>query len=247
MDGRWALVTGSSRGLGLEIALALARGGFRLAINGRDPDILARGVERLEAVAAVGHQAICLDLAAEGAPVALQQRLKLLGVSVTVLVNNLGGGVPGDRRNVPTDVLRAAMRLNLEVGVEVNNAFYDDLKVNRGVVVHIGSTASLHFDAPPGYVISKAALNAYVKNAARSFAKDGICIFAVLPGMLEHEGSYIGRLSRTDPDRYRDALADSTYGRFTTSLETARFIAVAVAVDSPMLNGSLIQFDGGKE
>lgn len=247
MSSPWALVTGASRGLGLEIALALAAAGFRVVVNGRDSNALARAVERLQAVSSEGHRSICLDLAEEDGPARLCLRLRELDVSVSVLINNVGGGVPGDRRNIPTDVMRAAMRLNLEVGVELNNALYDDLKRQQGTVVHIGSTASLHFNAPPGYVISKAALNAYVKHAARSFAKDGICIFAVLPGMLEHEGSYADRLSATDPERYRDMLNDTPYGRFVTSSETARFVASTVTSGKPMLNGALVQFDGGVE
>jgi NAD(P)-dependent dehydrogenase (short-subunit alcohol dehydrogenase family) len=247
MNERWALVTGSSRGLGLEIALAMAGAGFRVVITGRNPEALALAMGKLEAVSAIGHQAVCLDLAEEDSPVKLQARLNQLGVSVSVIVNNLGGGVPGDRRNIPTDILRASMRLNLEVGIEINNLLYEDLKVNKGIIVHIGSTASLHFDAPPGYVISKTALNAYVKNAAMTFAKEGVCIFAVLPGILDHEGSYINKLQRSNTERYGKFLSESVFGRFTTSTEVARFIVKIIEARTPMINGALIQFDGGKD
>ncbi len=247
MEMKWALITGSSRGLGLEIALEMARAGFSTVITGRNQKSLTAVLSTLKSMNSGEHHAVCLDLAEEGAPAELHAQLKTISISPSIVVNNLGGGVPGDKRNIPIEILRASLRLNLEVGIEINNLFYEDLKANDGVIVHIGSTASLHFDAPPGYVISKTALNAYVKNAALTFAKDNVCIFAVLPGMLEHEGSYINKLHHSNPQRYDQFLSQSVFRRFTTSSETARFIVKVVEARTPMINGALIQFDGGKE
>lgn len=247
MKTKWALITGSSHGLGLDIALEMAQAGFSTVITGRNQKSLSAALSTLKSKNSGQHHAICLDLVEEGAPAELHAQLKKINISPSVIVNNLGGGVPGDKRNIPIEILRASLRLNLEIGIEINNLFYDDLKTNNGVIVHIGSTASLHFDAPPGYVISKTALNAYVKNAARTFAKDNVCIFAVLPGILEHEGSYINKLHHSNPQRYDQLLAQSVFGRFTTSSETARFIVKIIEARTPMINGALIQFDGGKE
>ena len=247
MKGGWVLITGSSQGLGLEIAVRLAQYGFRTVITGRIQEKLSRAIERLNSVSSPVHLSVCMDLTEEEAPASLRETLADFGVSPSIIINNLGGGVPGDRRNIPLDILRASMRLNLEVGVEINNLFYDDLKTNQGVVVHIGSTASLHYDAPPGYVISKSAINAYVKNAARSFAKDNVCIWAILPGILMHDGSYVDNLKLSDPDRYEKFLSQSIFGRFTRSSEVADFIANTIISPTSMLNGSLVQFDGGKE
>jgi len=247
MKDRWALITGSSQGLGLEIALKLAQSGFRMVITGRNHEKLSRAIEELNSVSGAVHLSVCMDLVEDESPAKLREILADYGVSPSIIVNNLGGGVPGDRRNIPLDILRAAMRLNLEVGVEINNLFYDDLKKNQGIVVHIGSTASLHYDAPPGYVISKSAINAYVKNAARSFAKDNICIWAILPGILMHDGSYADNLKLSDPDRHEKFLSQSIFGRFTKSSEVAEFIANTIISPTMMLNGSLVQFDGGKE
>ena len=246
MINKWSLVTGSSRGLGLDIALEMAAGGFSVVITGRNPETLAAAMEKLSKSSPLEHCAVCIDLAAEDGPQKLYTVLKEKGIAPCVIVNCLGGGVPGDRRNVPTDILRASLRLNLEVGIEINNLFYEDIKTSAGVIIHIGSNASIHLDTPPGYAISKAALNAYVKNAARTFAKEGVCIFAVLAGILDYEGSYFNRLSHTNPERYQKALSETTFGRFTTSQETARFIVKILQAQTPMISGALIQFDGGK-
>jgi NAD(P)-dependent dehydrogenase (short-subunit alcohol dehydrogenase family) len=246
VNKEWVLVTGSSKGLGFEIAKAFAQAGWRPVLTGRNSDALDAAAKKINSMADIECTAVCLDLTEEGAAVQLHEQLQSRGISLSLIVNNLGGGVPGDRRNIPQNILRASLRLNLEAGVEINNEFYDDIKANKGVIIHIGSMASLDFDAPPGYVISKAAVNAYVKNAARMFAKDGVCIFAVLPGVLEHEGSYISRKFQTDKERYNAFLAQTTFGRFASSAETARFIVKMIEAKTPMMNGAIIQFDGGK-
>lgn len=245
MTGNWVLITGSSRGLGLEIAIKFAQAGFRTVITGRTEETLAQALAKIKSLSHPVHLSVRMDMTAEESPQLLFNRLKQQGITISVIVNNLGGSVPGDRRNIPPDILRKSMRLNLETGVEINNLFYDDLKEQIGMIVHIGSTASLHFDAPPGYVISKTAVNAYVKNAARAFAKDNVCICAILPGILEHEGSYIDRMRVADQGRYEMALAKTAFGRFATSEEVARFVITIVNAKSSMLNGALIQLDGG--
>jgi NAD(P)-dependent dehydrogenase (short-subunit alcohol dehydrogenase family) len=247
MTQKWALITGSSRGLGFEIALALAENGFHTVITGRNPQSLESAAEKITAKTKTNPVAVCVDLVEAGGPEKLYARLNELSISPSVIVNCLGGSIPEDRRNIPTEILRASIRLNLEVGIEINNLFYDDLRTNHGIVVHIGSTASLHHDAPPGYVISKAAINAYVKNAARTFGREGVCIFAVLPGILDHEGSYINRMKEVRTERYKQALSESIFSRFTNSEETARFIVKSIEAGTPMLNGAIIQFDGGKD
>lgn len=244
---KWALVTGSSRGLGFLLAHALATAGYGVVLTGRDSQSLGQAEQDIRALGIAPCMGVCLDLAEPGAPAKLHSAVKAKDVSLAVIVNCLGGGVPGDRRNIPTETLHRAMRLNLEVGIEVNNLFYEDMAAQRGVIVHIGSTAALHFDAPPGYVISKHAINAYVKNAAKTFAREGVCIFAVLPGILDYTDSYIDKLRRSDPERSQKALEETTYGRFTTGSELARFLVAIIEHGTPMLNGSLVQFDGGKE
>lgn len=245
-DEKWALVTGSSQGLGFILARGLADAGYGVILTGRRRKVLDQAAQHLAEQGAVCLP-FCLDLTGPDAAVELRRLAKAEGVCPSVIVNCLGGGVVGDRQNVPTEILGQAMRLNLEAGIEINNAFYDDLKARRGVIAHIGSTASLHFDAPPGYVISKSAINAYVKNAARTFAREGVCIFAVLPGILDYEGSYINQLSQAAPERYKAALAQAPYGRFAAGDELARFLTATIEYGTPMVNGALMQFDGGKE
>lgn len=243
---KWALVTGSSGGLGFLLAQALLRAGYGVVLTGRHQERLDTAVGILEDEQHGHCIGVCLDLTENGAAKILHSAVKEHFVALSLVVNNLGGSVQGDRRNIPTEVLNAAMRRNLTAGIDINNIFYDDLAENSGVIAHIGSTAALHFDAPPGYVISKFALHGYIKNAARMFAKEGVCIFGVLPGILDYEGSYINMMQSTHPERYQEFLDKTTYGRFPTGEELARFLAGLVQCGVPMINGALLQFDGGE-
>jgi len=243
---KWALVTGSSKGLGCELALELAVKGFNLIIHGRDTHLLQNVQTEIEK-SKRDCLAIALDLTPDMATEKLHRIIKNKNISLSVLINNLGGGVIGDTRNISTEALRNSIRLNLEIGIELNNLFYDDLKANQGIICHIGSTASLHHDAPPGYVISKTALNGYIKNAARTFGSEGVTIFGILPGMLDHAESYINRCKQTNPLKYESFLTQSIQDRFTTSREAAMFTVSTINHGIPMINGALISFDGGRD
>ncbi len=244
---RYAIVTASSRGLGFEIAVALAKKGDIPVITGRNELSLSESAKKIKSITGREALPVVIDFLEEDASKFFYDELKKMNVSPSIIINNLGGAVAGDKRNIDIKVLREAMRLNLEVGIEINNIFFEDLKKLSGTIVHIGSTASLHYDAPPGYTISKSALNAYIKNAAPNFARDGVCIFGILPGILDHEGSAFDSMKISNPDRYQKALDAAPYRRFVKSSEVAEYIVKLLDVNSPMINGSLIKVDGGTD
>lgn len=244
---KYAIVTGSSRGLGFEIALSLAKKGDIPVITGRNEFSLSESAEKIKSVTGREALPVLIDFSEEDASKCFYDKLKKKNVSPSIIINNLGGAVVGDKRNIDIRVLRETLRLNLEVGIEINNIFFEDLKRLSGTIVHIGSTAALHYDAPPCYTISKSALNAYIKNAAPNFARDGVCIFGILPGILDHEGSIFNRIKISDPDRYQKAIDAAAYRRFVKSSEVAEYVVKLLGVESQMINGALIKIDGGTD
>ncbi|NEV60550.1 SDR family NAD(P)-dependent oxidoreductase [Thiorhodococcus minor] len=243
----YALVTGSSGGLGYCIAREFARHGVVPILTGRDPESLQRASRSIEDVSGLTPLSFSGDLTEASAPAQLYEYVSDRGAIPRYLAHNLGGGIRGDRKNPPREVLRPSFRLNFEVAVELNALFYDDLTKLSAKILHIGSTSSLHYDAPPGYLVSKAAIIPYVKNAAKSFAEDGLSIFAILPGMLEHPGSYTDRLRARDPQRHARFLEGMPYGRFVPSADVAKYAVSLCLVDSPMINGSIVVIDGGAD
>ncbi|ADC62866.1 SDR family oxidoreductase [Allochromatium vinosum] len=241
----YALITGSSSGLGYCIAKVFAKHGITPILTGRDQASLNRAANFIQRESALNPIRFAGNLTDDSIPMALHRFICDQGITPRYLVHNLGGGIQGDCKNPPLCVLRKSFRLNFEVSIEINSIFYDDLKKTSAKIVHIGSTSSLHHDAPPSYLTSKSAILPYVKNAARSFAKDGLTIFAVLPGMLDHPGSYVDRLRIGDPDRHDRFLEKMTYGQFVPSIEVAHYIVSLCLVESNMINGSIITIDGG--
>lgn len=241
----YALITGSSSGLGYCIAETFSKRGITPILTGRDPQSLECAAQSIRSCFDLNPIKFVKDLTEDSSPTDLYRFVRDQGLIPRYLIHNLGGGVKGDCKNPPLHILRKSFRLNIEVAIELNALFYDDLKNYSSKIVHIGSTSSLHYDAPPSYLISKAAIIPYVKNAAQSFAKDGLTIFAVLPGMLDHPGSYIDRLMTQDPDRYVGFLKKMTYGRFVPSSEVANYLVSLCLIDSTMINGSIVTIDGG--
>lgn len=241
----YALVTGSSAGLGYSVALEFSKRGIIPILTGRSLYTLNQAIESIKNISGLTSIAFSKDLTENCGPTALYDFVSSQKIIPRYLIHNLGGGIKGDCKNPPLDILRQSFRLNLEVAIELNTLFYEDLKTHSSKIVHVGSTSSLHYDAPPSYLISKTAIIPYVKNAARSFAKDGLTIFAVLPGMLSHAGSYIDRLAIDNPERYAQFLQKMTYKKFIPSEDVANYIVSLCLIESTMINGAIIKIDGG--
>jgi NAD(P)-dependent dehydrogenase (short-subunit alcohol dehydrogenase family) len=113
LSGKVALVTGSSRGIGLATALAFAREGASVALSGRDAATLAKAGEKLRA--AGGRHALCPGDVTDpaGAAAVVEAAAKQLG-AIDILVNNVGGSAGGRRILDSTDEdWRAVLELNL--------------------------------------------------------------------------------------------------------------------------------------
>ena len=182
--GRTALVTGASAGIGKAFAERLAERGYDLVLT-------ARRADRLDAVAAElsrhGTQLHVLpaDLADPAAPAALCEALGRRGLSIDVLVNNAGYGVPG--RYVRSSWQQQADFLQvLVVAVaELTHRLLPPMIERRwGRIVQIASLAAL-VPAAPGhtlYAASKAFLVKFTEALAPEVAADGVHVTAVCPG-----------------------------------------------------------------
>jgi 3-oxoacyl-[acyl-carrier protein] reductase len=244
LEGRIALVTGSSRGLGFEIARVLAEEGCRVILNGRDSQALERARALLggesEAIAAdVGDPAQCDKMAAAAA--ARHGRLD-------VLVCNVGSG-----RSVPPGSETAAdwermMRVNLYAATIAVQAFQPLLERARGSVVCISSICGIEaLGAPVTYSAAKAALNAFVRSAARPLAAAGVRINAIAPGNLLFEGSVWADRMKTDPASVQAMLErEVALRRLGSAREIADFVAFLASPRAAFATGAVFRVDGGQ-
>jgi len=233
-------ITGSSKGLGFEIALEFSKIGYCVVLNGRDEAVLKQKLTLLDDN---GHFVFKQDFLLEDAIENTEKFFDKIGLAPDIIVHSLGGKLDGDFHPIKPQTLHATMRLNLESAIGINNIFIPHMSQNKGgYIAHIGSLAGINANASPCYAISKAALHAYIKNSARYYAKQGIAIFGVVPGILGHTGSDWDRKKELEPQKYTNRLSQTLSGSFINPNEIAKYIVSLSVVPSKIISGSILEF-----
>jgi len=238
LDGKVAMVTGSTRGIGRAVAEALALAGAKVAVIGRDQ-------ARAEAAAAqIGHGAqgfACdvTDAAAVDACVAAIE--KALG-TIQVLVNN--AGVTKD--NVFLRLTDADWDVVLEANLKgafrtIRAASRGMMKARWGRIINISSVVGLMGNkGQANYAASKAGLLGLTKSIARELASRGITVNAVAPGFIETDMT-----ARLTPEQ-RDALAKGIpLERLGTPADVAAAVLFLASDGAAYITGQVLVVDGG--
>ncbi len=245
LAGKTALVTGSSRGIGRAIGLALAKEGVRVAFSSRGgPDLDA-------AIAAAGSGAVAVtgDLStAEGAEKISRDALAALG-GVDILVNNVGGS--GARRFFPDsdeDDLQSTLDKNLWPAFRLSRALIPSMQSRGGgAIVMITSIWGRESGGGPSYNVAKAAEMSLAKAMARDLAKDNIRVNSVAPGSVLFPGGSWERRQKADPEGIAAFVArDLPFGRFGRPEEIADVVCFLCSPRASWVAGACITVDGGQ-
>ena len=244
ISGRTAFVTGGGSGLGAATARALATAGARVAIFDRDA---AKG----EAVAQeLGGRFFACDVSdAAGAEAAIAEAVAALGAP-SVLVNCAGIGtasrIVGREGPMPLDAFERVIRVNLvgsfnmmRLAAAQMSTAEPDANGQRGVIISTASVAA--FEGQIGqaaYAASKGGIVSLTLPAAREFARFGIRVLAIAPGL------FLTPLLAELPDETRDALGASipNPSRLGRPEEFADLVLAMVRND--YLNGEVVRLDG---
>ena len=185
-----ALITGASGGIGEEFAVQLARRGANLVLVARRADKLAQLHDRLLAE----HPGITVDIIAEdlalpGSGADLGNKVRALGRTVDVLVNNAGVGLHSKFVDQPPEVNAAQIQLNCGTLVDLTARFLPSMaQRGHGVVINVASTAS--FQPTPGmavYGATKAFVLSYSEALWQECRGTGVKVLALCPGATETE------------------------------------------------------------
>jgi NAD(P)-dependent dehydrogenase (short-subunit alcohol dehydrogenase family) len=186
MIERAALVTGANRGIGLEVARQLARGGLRVVLGSR---VEGRGEEAAGRLAAEGLSVrpVRLDVADPASITEAARELRASGVAVDILVNN-AGIYPGDKLlEMGVETLETALAVHLLGPFHACRAFVPGM-IARGYgrIVNVSSgygSFGEGLEGPPAYSLSKAALNALTVKLAQE-VPESVKVNAVCPGWV---------------------------------------------------------------
>jgi gluconate 5-dehydrogenase len=243
LDGRIALVTGSSAGIGLALARGLAQAGARVVLNGRDPARLAQARAELqgEGLAVASHGFDVTDRAAVDAAVEAIERD--LG-AIDILVNNAGM-----QRRTPFAEFAPAdweqlMRTNLDSVFHVSQAVTRRMiPRGRGRIVNICSVMSeLGRPGIVPYTASKGAVKMMTKGMATELGPLGITVNGIGPGYFQTE---LNRKLVDDP-AFSGWLVGRTPARRWGEVEELAGAAVFLASEAGrFVNGHILYVDGG--
>jgi 3-oxoacyl-[acyl-carrier protein] reductase len=243
LEGRVALVTGGSRGIGRAICKVLAEEGASIGVNYRSGQ--AQAEEVVQEIVAAGGKAVALEGDVSdyaNAETVVAQTVEQLG-GLHILVNNAG-------------ISRDALIYNMEPG-----DWLDVMRVNFGGVFNFTKAALGHFmseregtivnvssmmgergwTGESNYAASKGAINAFTRCAAVELARFGIRVNAVLPGFAPTE-MVSGLLEK---DGGKGILKQIPLRTFATVEEVAHVVSFLAGPDSSYMTGSLVTVDGG--
>ncbi len=186
LEGKRALVTGGTKGIGAAIAVDLARQGADVAINGRNHDEDAAVTKR--AIEAAGRKCaiIVADVARpEDAERAVQEAAKLLG-GIDVLVHSAGGPSWGTIEKCSPEQWRATFAVHVDAAYYLCRAALPLMRQNReGAIILVSSVAGIR-GIPSGiaYAAVKGAILQFTRSLARDTADDNIRVNCVAPGVI---------------------------------------------------------------
>ncbi len=244
LDGRVALVTGASRGIGLAIARALASAGATVVANGREASRLGPAVATIQGEGGMA-EALAFDVRDAGAATEAIARIVRERGRLDILVSNVGGGVrkplaghsDADFMAAIDGNLLAAFRLAREAAGPMSKAGFGRILVTssiNGAVARPGMA---------GYAAAKAGLNGLVRALAVELAPAGICVNALAPGYFPTEGN--AQLRAQNPDLVARVVARTPMGRWGALHELG---AAAIFLCSPgasYCTGQVLAVDGG--
>jgi 3-oxoacyl-[acyl-carrier protein] reductase len=242
IEGKVALVTGGTKGIGLGIAQALAREGARVAV-------VARTQADVQRVAGSIHGfGVAADLMTEeGCTRAVQHAQEQLG-PIEILVNNLGVRSGTTWNDTGPKELMTAFEGNVVVAVRMSKLVLAGM-VQRGWgrIVVITSVWGRESGGAPAYNAAKAAEISMVKSLAREVAAKGVTVNGVAPGSVLWEGGGWHRRQQADPEGIAQFVRhEMPMGRFGTVDEVASVVAFVCSRQASLLNGASIAVDGAQ-
>src|SRR6267378_3701890 len=254
LQGKFAVVSGSTAGIGLAIAAALAAEGAKVVVNGRTQARVDAALKAIQQrVAGADLRGVAADL---GTAAGVESFLHQIP-NADVLVNNLGIFEAKPFFEISDAAWIRFFEVNVLSGVRLARAYLPEmLKRNWGRVIFISSESAQHIPAEMiHYGMTKTAQVAVARGLAESVAGTGVTVNSVLPGPTASEGvgGFLENMAKQqnisiaeiEKQFFASVRPSSLLKRFETPEEIASVVAFVASTQSVAINGAAVRAEGG--
>jgi NAD(P)-dependent dehydrogenase (short-subunit alcohol dehydrogenase family) len=254
INGKKAIVTGSTAGIGLAIAIELAREGAAVVVNGRGDDRVKQAVERVkQRVAGANVAGVAADMGTAAGADAVTRAVP----DADILVNNVGIFEPKPFDQIPDADWLRFFEVNVLSGVRLGRYYLPRMvKQNWGRIVFISSESSVNIPAEMiHYGMTKTAQLAVARGMAETTVGTNVTVNSVLPGPTASEGvglfvEQVASSRGVDKKQFEKDFFDtirpsSLLKRFETPEEIAAMVAYVCSTRASGTNGAALRVDGG--
>lgn len=252
LKGKNAAITGSSQGIGYAIAKSLAEEGCNVALSARNQDRLDQAVADFKAkgVKAVG---IICDLSnEEGCGKFIEEAATALG-GIDILVNNVGGMIPGTIESVTPEIWDTILNTNLMSFVHTTKYAVPHIKKsNAGRILNVsGVTGTQLLPGALTTTIPNTAIHGFAKIMAAELGPDNITVNTICPGFTATESwgpraEAMAKVKGITSDQMRDGISNQTLlGRWAETQEIGDAAAWIVSEKNSYQTGTVVEICGG--
>ncbi|MGI9578685.1 MAG: SDR family oxidoreductase [Microthrixaceae bacterium] len=244
VEGKRALVTGGSRGIGRMISNALLANGAKVTIAARSGDQIEVAVDELSALG--DCSGVVADVATDDGRAAM---VDAVSGGLDILVNNAGMAIPDSPAGADADRSAAMLNTNVTAPLLLTQALLDSLRDSATAedpsrVVMVGSVDGIRVPVMPlfSYGASKAALHSLTRHLAHSLAGEHVNVNAIAPGMFE---SAMTERTLSAPGMQERIEAGIPVGRIGAPQDMAAAALYLCGRSGAYLTGAVIPVDGG--
>lgn len=246
-QGKIAVVTGATGGIGFEVAKRLGQDGFTVLLNGINDEAGAEKVQELKALG-IDAEYLGFDVTDENA---VNANIKTIGEKygkIDVVVNNAGGlGGRSRFEEMTTEFYRSVMALNLDSTFFVSRAAIPFLKKgDHPTIINYTSNAGWNAGGPGAgiYGTSKAGVHAITRALAKDLAEYGIRVNAVSPGTIDTP--FHAQIKATKPEVFASWKNNIMLGRLGQPEEVANVVSFLASPSASFITAETIQVGGGQ-
>src|SRR6266481_2929514 len=254
LRGKIAVVSGSTAGIGLAIAAALAAEGAKVVVNGRTKlRVDAALISLQQSVPGADLRGVAADLGSTAGVDAFLRQVP----AADVLVNNLGIFEPKPFLEIPDADWKRFFEVNVLSGVRLARAYLPGmLQKQWGRIIFISSESAQHIPAEMiHYGMTKTAQVAVARGLAESVAGTGVTVNSILAGPTASEGAskFVENMAKqqnvstaeVERQFFTSARPTSLLKRFETPEEIATVVAFVASMQSIAINGAAVRAEGG--